>query len=286
MRHTHILTAALLLSVFFCSFELEAQSSHGHCIPVQDISGGRLAFAPGEALEYTVHYQWGIINSDVAMGYVTVDSTSLNGKPLYMMRVKGRTAKFYDPFFKVREDLKTWFSPETLQPERFTRVSKEGKYYANDEYRYIHSAAEPYIYASLDSKTKGKRQKNMAIEGCTIDIMALLATVRNLNLDAVNKGVRYKISFAFDDKVSLVVFVYEGRETVKVPGLGRVKAIKFGCQLTEGEQFNADSDMYMWLSDDGNRIPLRFEAPIKVGIVTGYLSAYSGLKHPFDSKKQ
>ena len=39
--------------------------------------------------------------------------------------------------------------------------------------------------------------------------------------------------------------------------------------------------MIIWISDDDNRIPLMFEAPILVGTASGRLAEYSGLKHPF-----
>lgn len=278
----YLLTIWTLLSVPAATGH--AGDKESHCIPVRAVKGNNLPYAPGEKLNYTVHYQWGVINADVAKGVLTVDSVTVNGQGLYVMRVTGRTARFYDPFFTVREDFRCWFSPADLKPVRFTRTTKEGKYYAKDEYRYVRDSETPHIAADLDSKTKGKRQMEMPIEGCTTDIISLIASARNLDEARIVPGLHYSPSFAFDDKVSPVKFVYSGKETIKVPGLGKVRAIKFVCQLVEGEQFNANSNMAMWLSDDDNRLPLRFEAPIKYGIVTGYLSSWAGLKHEFSSK--
>ena len=49
------------------------------------------------------------------------------------------------------------------------------------------------------------------------------------------------------------------------------------------EAFRRKEGMYMWFTDDDNRIPVLFKAPIKVGEVSGYLESYEGLKYPFNS---
>ena len=80
-----------------------------------------------------------------------------------------------------------------------------------------------------------------------------------------------------------VYFILYGRETIKVKGLGTVNTIKFAAKLLEGEVFKGEEDMMIWVSDDENRIPVYFEAPLLVGVASGRVSGYSGLKHPFTS---
>ena len=41
--------------------------------------------------------------------------------------------------------------------------------------------------------------------------------------------------------------------------------------------------MLIWVTDDENRLPVYFEAPLLVGKATGRMTAYEGLKHPFTS---
>ena len=86
-----------------------------------------------------------------------------------------------------------------------------------------------------------------------------------------------------DDDVYNVYFILLGRETKKIKGLGTVNTIKFAAKLLAGEVFTGEEDMLIWVSDDENRIPVLFEAPIIVGTASGRLSGWSGLKHPFSS---
>ena len=62
-----------------------------------------------------------------------------------------------------------------------------------------------------------------------------------------------------------------------------VQTIRFAAKLLAGEVFTGEEDMIIWVTDDDNRIPVYFEAPILVGTASGRLAEYSGLRHPFDS---
>ena len=44
-----------------------------------------------------------------------------------------------------------------------------------------------------------------------------------------------------------------------------------------------EEDLSVWITDDDNRIPVLFEAPILVGVASGRITDWSGLKHPFSA---
>ena len=41
--------------------------------------------------------------------------------------------------------------------------------------------------------------------------------------------------------------------------------------------------MLIWVSDDSNRLPVFFEAPLLVGTARGRMTGYEGLKYPFEA---
>ena len=51
----------------------------------------------------------------------------------------------------------------------------------------------------------------------------------------------------------------------------------------KGETFDGENSLYAWFSDDANRVPVYFLAPLKIGQVRGRLYSYEGLKYPFTS---
>ena len=105
-----------------------------------------------------------------------------------------------------------------------------------------------------------------------------------MDFDAVEPEVKYPMTFAIDDDVYNVYFILHGRETVKVRGIGHVRTIKFSVKLISGNIFTGDDDLSVWISDDENRIPVLFEAPILVGVASGRLTDWSGLKYPFSAR--
>ena len=253
------------------------------CVPIKDISEKGVAFQAGERMDFTMHYEWGMIDSDIGSATVSLDTLSMCGQKVFMCSAKGKTTRMYDLFFKVREDFRSWFTAEGLRPLKFTRDTFEGHYEAKNTYIYDWNAAEPHIIADVYSSSRGQRYIDLPLTPCTYDLPALFFFARNIDMDKVEPGRRYPMTFAIDDDIFNVYFIFYGPETIKVKGLGKVKTIKFAAKLLAGEVFTGEEDMTIWISDDENRVPVYFEAPILVGTASGRLNGYSGLKYPFSA---
>lgn len=258
-------------------------SRETYCIPVRTVEEDELAFQAGEKLTFTMHYEWGAINSDVGTGTVVLDTVRYNGIKTFHCSVYGKTTRLYDLFFKVREDFDSWFACDGLRPLKFTRDTHEGHYVAKNTYIYDWNAVETHIDADVYSSSSGQRNLELPLTSCTYDLPSLFFLARNMDIDNIVPGKKYPMTFAIDDDVYNVYFILYGRETIKVKGLGTVKTIKFAARLLAGEVFTGEEDMMIWVTDDDNRIPVCFEAPILVGTASGRLKSYSGLKHPFTS---
>lgn len=266
----------------------DSSSVRSACIPVMSLVEDSLAYSAGEHLEFTVKYEWGIINSDVGKATVDLDTLTMDGRRVFHCAVYGRTVSWYDLIFKVREDFQSWFTMDGIVPMKFTRDTREGRYIAKNTYNYMWNMPDPYIEADVYSSSSGQRNVELPLDSCTYDLPALFFLARNMDFDAVTPGVRYPMTFAIDDDVYNVYFILLGREMKKIRDLGNVRTIKFAAKLLAGEVFTGEEDMLIWVSDDDNRIPVMFEAPILVGTASGRLAGWSGLKHPFDAlvKKQ
>ncbi len=258
-------------------------SRETYCIPVRTVEEDELAFKAGEKLTFTMHYEWGAVNSDVGTGTVLLDTVRYNGVKAFHCSVYGKTTRLFDLFFKVREDFDSWFACDGLKPLKFTRDTHEGHYVAKNTYIYDWNAGEPHIDADVYSSSSGQRNLELPLTSCTYDLPSLFFLARNMDIDNIVPGKKYPMTFAIDDDVYNVYFILYGRETIKVKGLGTVKTIKFAARLLAGEVFTGEEDMMIWVTDDDNRIPVCFEAPILVGTASGRLKSYSGLKHPFTS---
>lgn len=281
MKATHVILTLLCITCLQVPHYGQDKGAQTSCIPVKSVDEKSLAFGHGEKMSFILDYNWGTVTSDVAYATVSIDSLTYNGQKAFKCTLDGRTTRIYDLFFKVREDFQSWFTRDGLKPLKFYRHSIEGSYESRNSYIYNWDAAEPVISAELYTSRVGASTKEIPLTPCTFDLPALFYFARNMNFDVIEPGKKYPMTFAIDDEVYNVYFILYGPETIKVKGLGTVKTIKFAAKLLEGEVFKGDADMMIWVSDDQNRLPVYFEAPLLVGMARGRMSACTGLKYPF-----
>lgn len=273
----------LLLSLLPVAF---ADGGMRNCLPVGDLREETLAFRDGEKLDFSVHYKWGAINADVARAQLSLEKTTMNGQSVFHAAISGRVLKFYEMFFKVRESLDSWFSTDTFVPLRFNRDSREGNYTLTNRSSFAWHGGVGVVTANMKTSRKGHFSFQKEIGACTLDIPTMFFLLRNVDMSRIEKDKSYPLSFIMDSDVYTLHFRYLGDEEKNIPEVGKVSCMKFGFEVVAGDVFSGDSDLYCWLSDDGNRIPVYFSAPLKIGEVRGRLIEYSGLKHPFKALRK
>lgn len=257
----------LLIALIICNTAIYAQK--------EDNS---LPFKGGERLEFVLNYTWGGVVTDVATA-----SCSLTYKDsVYYSVLTGKTKKFYDWFFKVRERFESKFREKDLRPVYFFRSAAEGKYrmknvfHFNNEDYTVHSHTQKYDRTPKDTLLQGTPN--------TYDLLTLFYMCRTMDVSKLTKDKKEPIEFVIDREIYHLYFIYRGRETKKIPGLGTFKTLKFAAKVVAGSVFNGKDDMLIWVTDDKNMIPVFFESPILVGKMQGRLSKVVGNKYPITSK--
>lgn len=237
-----------------------------------------LPYKNGESLTYVVTYRWAAINTDV--GEAVTNLSYSNG--MFHSVITGKTYKFYDIIFKVREHFESKFFEDPIRPHYFYRDTHEGKYRIKNTFHFdkdtnlIRATIQKYDRTPVDSLLTGS--------GNTMDIPSLFYKVRTIDFDSIPIGVQQPISFAIDDDVYNFYYIYKGKEVKKVKGLGTFNTLKFAVRLVAGSVFTGKDDMTVWVTDDQNKVPVLFESPILVGKVQGRLVSFKNLKAPLTSK--
>ena len=189
----------ILLSACMMAFPSHAQENPDlkgtSCVPVKSIREDALAFAAGERMSFVIHYQWGAINTDVGYAEASLDTVTFNGQKAFRCVAAGKTTRFFDIFFKVREDFRSYFTCDGLRPLKFTRDTHEGGYEARNTYLYDWKAAEPHIDAVVYTSKAGEMSYEIPLTPCTFDLPALFYFARNMDFDAVEPGKRYQSLF-------------------------------------------------------------------------------------------
>lgn len=257
-----LVALALLFAVFCPAF---AQENNDY--PFQD----------GEKMKFILNYTWGGVITDV--GDATCTLTYSNGG--YNVLVTGKTFKFFDVFFKVRERFEARFIEKSLRPVRFHREAAEGKYRMNNTLKFnpnytINSSTQKYDRVPFDTLLKGTAN--------TMDMLTLLFKSRTLTFDDTQIGKKVPLEFAIDKEIYNIYFIYQGKENKKIQGLGTFRTMKFAVKVVAGNVFTGKDDMNIWITDDQNKFPVFFESPILVGRVQGRMSSVTGNKYPLTSK--
>ena len=274
MKNIRSILTILLLGLGFSAF---AQGTR--CLPSR--TDGVEPFQSGEKIVFNISYNWHAVQTDVAKGTLTVGQETLNGEKVWHTSMAMQTAPFFDVFFKIRERFDSWFALKGVEPRKFLRDSREGDYHAINNYIYDRPAG--VIHANLEYWDKDKSTVDIPYGDCTYDVTALFYFARRMDFRNMKNGAVHKISIAIDKDVLQVNLTYRGKENKWVKGIGTIAAHKVGISLKKGDVFEGNEDAIIWFSDDDNRVPVAFMAPLKVGAMNGRLASYEGLAHEFTS---
>jgi hypothetical protein len=80
-------------------------------------------------------------------------------------------------------------------------------------------------------------------------------------------------------------FRYIGIENKKLKNVGTFECLKFYCAIgSQGTMFHEGEDMFIWVTNDKNHIPLWAESPILIGNVKARITKIQGNRYPLTSK--
>ena len=140
------------------------------------------------------------------------------------------------------------------------------------------------IKARYERKDDPPRDTLLIGRICTFDVLSLFYFARNLDFSSDKIGIEQPISFVIDGEMYDLYYRYLGKEKKKIQGLGQFRTMKFAARLIAGEVFSGKEEMIIWITDDGNKIPLIFESPVIIGKVQGKIANFTNLKYPLTSK--
>ena len=270
-------TLRTYLTALLLGIGVAASAQGTKCLPARQ--DGVEPFKAGEKIVFNISYNWHAVQTDVAKGTLTAKQETLNGEKVWHTSMAMQTAPFFDVFFKIREKFDSWFALKGVEPRKFYRDTKEGDYYAINDFIYDRPAG--VIHANLEYSGRGKSTVDIPYGDCTYDVTALFYFARRMDFANMKPGTVHRISIAIDKDVLKVNLTYRGKENKYVKGVGTIASHKVGISLNKGDVFEGNEDAILWFSDDDNRVPVAFMAPLKVGAMNGRLASYEGLAHDF-----
>jgi len=117
--------------------------------------------------------------------------------------------------------------------------------------------------------------------GKVFDFVSAYYFARCIDVSKLKIGEKLGMRYFLDDGVHSLSITYMGKEKVKC-SMGTFNCLKFNPTIIPGHIFRKDSKLYLWVTDDGNRIPVKAHVEVVIGSITMELAGASGLKYPLN----
>lgn len=224
------------------------------------------AFIAGEILTYEMHY--GFISAGFTE--LSLNEEYYQNKWVYHSISLAKTKGISDKIYGVKDIYESWFDKESNLPIKHELRVKEGRYKRHNKVTYNRKNN------TVNSELSGIHEVPEHI----LDLSSILYYVRRVDFSKVNIGDVIFLNMYFSDEVFPFRFVYDGKEIIE-SHFGKISCIKLNPVVEVGRVFKHKDDLTMWLSDDGNYIPILIRLDIRiVGAIDLYLTKYEHTANP------
>lgn len=228
-------------------------------------------FKIGEKLTYKLKY--GFITAATGVLSVKKSELELSTKNIFHLNVYGQTSSGYSLFYNVKNNYDSYIDNKTYLPYLYIEDIKENNYRRKE-------------YATFDQKNRTVKGAKGVFKGNTPQLFDLVSAYyfsRNLDISTMKIGDYFMLPYFLNDEIADFKVYYAGTEKIKT-ALGTIDCIKFNPEIKPGRIFKKDSKLYLWVTNDGNRIPVKAKVEILIGSVTMELTSAEGLKYELGKK--
>ncbi|WP_428328574.1 DUF3108 domain-containing protein [Mucilaginibacter sp.] len=233
---------------------------------------GEPVFKAGEELDYKLKY--GFFTAAEANIKVSESDKKFDGHPAYHIVADSKTAGTFDVFYKVRNRYETYVDQKTLQPYFYTENRKEASYKHSDNVTFNHS----------DNKITANKGV-YPFKGKVFDFLSAYYFARSIDISKIHIGDKFDLQYFLEDGVHTLEITYAGKEKMEC-SMGTFNCLKFNPTIIPGRVFRKNSKLYLWITDDNNRIPVKAHVELVVGSVTMDLTGAKNLKFPLNPLKK
>ncbi|RMH87102.1 MAG: DUF3108 domain-containing protein [Calditrichaeota bacterium] len=234
------------------------------------------AFDVGERLIFRIRY--GFITAGRATMEVKEVVMVHDSIPAYRILSTARSAKFFDSFYKVRDSVESYMDVRGLFSWKFHKRLREGGYKFDllaeyDQWRGVAYVTAIRYHSDEPLRIKRKEEFELEIPLYVLDVLGAFYYVRTQELRV---GEPIYMSNHDNKKVYNLQVIIQKKERVKV------KAGTFDCVMVsprlKGEGiFKHKGELWIWLTDDERKIPVKMTSKVPVGSITTELIRIEGV---------
>ena len=254
--------------VFYLTFFL-VRNNFAQSIPDSFRVVENKAFKIGEKLTFKIKY--GFVTAGVSIMQVK-DERVISGRKVNHVVFEVNSVPSFDWIYKVRDRYETFIDQKGLFPWRFEQHIREGKY--KRDYSAFFDQRNNKAFTS---------EGIFDIPKYVNDIISAFYLARTFDYSNLKVNDEIHLKNFHKGKTYNLDLIFRGREEIDVPA-GKFKCILIEPLVKAGGLFKSEGSIYIWLSDDELKVPIKVKSKIVVGSIDAVLSEYSGLAGKLEAK--
>jgi hypothetical protein len=192
----------------------------------------------------------------VHAGTASLDLLPTANSKVWQIRSLARGNKFFQSFYPVRDTVISFINIKGIYPLKFHKILHEGSYHA-------------WGWTDYDQERNRvtTQDTSFAVQPFTHDILSAFYFIRTQPLEV---GKSFELSAVSGKKNYKLKVICHREETVEVPA-GKFKTWMIEPILKEDGLFKAKGQLWIWVTRDARRMPVKMQSKIPVGSIKAEL---------------
>jgi len=234
------------------------------------------SFGIGEVLEYRVNF--GFFTVGKASTVIEKKIFTMNSRPCYKVDAYGETLGFVSWITKVNDQWGAYIDTAALVTHVSYRKIREGNYRKDEIITYDHDKLQAEVKVLNKETGVYGEPKYYQTPDNVRDMVAGFMYLRVIDFAKYKKGDTLAISGFFEDTPYNMKIIYAGTENVNTK-IGKVPCHKLVPVMPDNKLFDGENSITCWISNDGNKIPVKIQAKMFIGSTGIQLVGFKGLRN-------
>ena len=224
----------------------------------------KLPFSAGERLRYEV--RWRLFPAGHAELSLSKEGT-LPGR--WKVTAKANSTGYVSNLFKVEDEYRSTFHNPTFCSEGIRKVIHEGDRHREVTLQFDQRRRVALLRDRDTTSDALPREEQFSIPACVHDVLSALYYARTQPLEV---GQTFEFPLIDGSQTVQVRVEVQAKEEVQTE-IGPFQAIRVEPDVFSGNLFQEKGRMFVWFSDDPDRLPVQLKVQIAAGTITASLVA-------------
>lgn len=238
------------------------------------------AFQGGETLEYKMYFNWQFVWLNAGTATMTIHEREYQGRKAFRCALTTRSSQKIDRYFRMRDTLLCYTTPECL-PLYYRKGASEGKRYYVDELIYSYDNGVHVTMRELTSHGDRLQQQH-SFKKPVYDMLSIFLKARSYNTEGWTKGYTIVFPIADGSGVKNSKLRYYGKKTIKAEDGRKYRCLQLAYIEPEGKK--EKEIVRFFVTDDKNHIPIRLDMNLNFGTAKAFLKSMKGIRNPVTAR--